>query len=128
MTTGPHASTARRLDRIRERIAAVIGAAVTQRRAAEARGAGYGDDLLGLLLLARDENDAAGGGLSDAEVVDEAMTILLAGHETTASALAWTWLLLDRHPEAQAAVEAETDALGASGSGPLIGVVRPVRT
>ena len=104
---------ARRLDRIRARICAVIGEAVEARRAAAARGDGFGDDLLGMLLVAADEE--TGEGLTDAEVVDEALTILLAGHETTASALAWTWLAMDRHPEAQAAVNAETDAV----EGPL---------
>ena len=101
----------RRLGRIRTRIVAVIGAAVTQRRAANARGEGFGDDLLGLLLLAHD--DETGEGLSDAEVIDEAIAILLAGHETTASALAWTMLLLDRHPDERATLETEATAAGA---------------
>lgn len=101
---------ARRIDRIRAQLVAVIGTAVTARRARHARGEGFGDDLLGLLLLAHD--DDTGEGLSDAEVVDEALTILLAGHETTASALAWTLLLLDRHPDARAPLEAEADAAG----------------
>ena len=104
---------ARRLDRVRERVCAVIGEAVDARRAAAARGDGVGDDLLGMLLVAADEE--TGEGLTDAEVIDEALTILLAGHETTASALAWTWLAMDRHPEAQATVDAETAAL----AGPL---------
>jgi cytochrome P450 len=54
-------------------------------------------DLLSLLLHARDEDD--GGGMSDRQVRDEAMTIFLAGHETTALALSWTWYLLATHPE-----------------------------
>src|SRR5581483_1140205 len=60
-----------------------------------------------MLLLARDEND--GSQLSDAEVRDEAMTLLLAGHETTANALAWAGLLLGRHPEAYARLRDEAD-------------------
>jgi cytochrome P450 len=64
------------------------------------------DDLLGLLMGARDED---GSGLSDRQLRDESMTLLLAGHETTANALTWAWYLLDRHPAARAALEAEVD-------------------
>ena len=97
----------RRLDRCRLDLLAVISEAIRERRAQS----DPGDDILGLLLVAQDEE--TGDGLSDTEVANEVMTILMAGHETTASALAWTWLLLDRHPEARAAVEAEADALPA---------------
>ncbi|MGB3543335.1 cytochrome P450 [Rubrivirga sp.] len=68
-----------------------------------------GDDLLSMLLEARDED--TGDGMTDLEVRDEAMTLLLAGHETTAVALAWTWALLAQHPEAEAALHHEVDAL-----------------
>ena len=68
-----------------------------------------GDDLLSMLLEARDQDtDEA---MTDLEVRDEAMTLLLAGHETTAVALAWTWLLLAQNPHAEAALHAEVDAL-----------------
>lgn len=67
------------------------------------------DDLLGMLLEAQDED--TGAGMTDEEVRDEAMTLLLAGHETTAVALAWTWSLLADHPEVEARLHAETDAL-----------------
>ena len=70
---------------------------------------GAGGDLLDLLLAARD--DETGGGLSDREVRDEAVTLLLAGHETTAVALTWTWALLAQNPDAQAQLQAEADAL-----------------
>jgi len=66
-------------------------------------------DLLDLLLSARDED--SGEGLSDAELRDEVVTLLLAGHETTAVALAWTWALLAENPEAEARLHAEVDAL-----------------
>ena len=56
-------------------------------------------DLLSILLLARDEH---GVGMSERQVRDEVMTLLLAGHETTALALTWAFLLLDRNPEARA--------------------------
>ena len=53
-------------------------------------------DLLSMLLAARDED---GSQMSDIELRDEAMTIFLAGHETTANALTWTWYLISQHPE-----------------------------
>ena len=99
---------ARRLDRVRARLVGVIGEAVRQRRRD-----GPGDDLLGLLLVAQDEE--TGAGLTDAEVVDEALVLLLAGHETTASALAWAWLLLAEHPDAEARLAAEAEAAGPLG-------------
>jgi cytochrome P450 len=57
-------------------------------------------DLLSILLRARDED--TGGRMTDKQVRDEAMTLFLAGHETTALALTWTWYLLSQHPEAEA--------------------------
>jgi cytochrome P450 len=66
-------------------------------------------DVLSMLLASRDEDGTA---MTDRQVRDEAMTLLLAGHETTANALAWTFLLLARHPEARERLEAELDALG----------------
>jgi cytochrome P450 len=70
-----------------------------------------GDDALSLLVRARDEVD--GGGLSDRQLRDEVMTLFLAGHETTANALTWTWHLLSQHPDVQAEVRREArDVLG----------------
>src|SRR5439155_4354486 len=66
-------------------------------------------DVLSMLLLARDEAD--GSQLGDEEVRDEAMTLLLAGHETTANALAWAQWLLGRHPDVYARLRAECDAV-----------------
>ena len=64
---------------------------IAQRRASgEDRG-----DLLSMLLLAQD-TEGDGGGMTDQQVRDEAMTIFLAGHETTANALTWTWYLLSQ--------------------------------
>src|SRR5512140_3486509 len=62
-------------------------------------------DVLSMLLLARDETD--GTGLTDREVRDEVMTLFLAGHETTANALTWTWHELGRNPAVLARVEEE---------------------
>ena len=53
-------------------------------------------DLLSMLLAAQDDEGGTGG-LSDVQVRDEAMTLILAGHETTANALTWTWYLLSQH-------------------------------
>jgi cytochrome P450 len=63
-------------------------------------------DLLSMLIASRDE-DPRGGGLTDQELRDEVMTIFLAGYETVANALAWTWLLLGQNPEAEAKLDAE---------------------
>jgi len=64
-------------------------------------------DLLSMLLLAKDED--SGAGLTDRQVRDEAMTLFLAGHETTAVALTWTWVLLDQYPPVRQRLENEVD-------------------
>ncbi len=67
-------------------------------------------DLLSMLLLARDEDD--GSGMTDKQVRDEAMTIFLAGHETTANATAWMWYLLAKNPEIFKKLQDELVVLG----------------
>jgi cytochrome P450 len=57
------------------------------------------NDLLSMLLAARDEE--TGEQMNDRQVRDEVMTLLLAGHETTANALSWAWYLLSQHPEVE---------------------------
>jgi cytochrome P450 len=74
-----------------------------------ARGTDRGD-VLSILLLARDEED--GQGLTDQQVRDEVMTLLLAGHETTANALTWAWYELARNPDALARLTAELEPFG----------------
>ena len=69
---------------------------------------GRDDDLLGLLLSVRDEQ---GEKLPLRRVRDEATTFMLAGHETTANALAWMWYLLAREPEARRRLLAEVDSV-----------------
>jgi cytochrome P450 len=64
-------------------------------------------DLLSMLISSRDENDATG--MSDEQIRDEVLTIFLAGYETTANALAWTWYLLSQNPDAEAKLHAELD-------------------
>ncbi|HEY6567900.1 MAG TPA: cytochrome P450, partial [Actinomycetota bacterium] len=66
-----------------------------------------GDDLLSLLLAAQED----GEGMSDRQVHDEALTLFLAGHETTSNALTWTLWFLARHPEADARLHAELDGV-----------------
>ncbi|MFP5245176.1 MAG: cytochrome P450 [Thermoanaerobaculia bacterium] len=67
-------------------------------------------DLLSMLLLATDvEGD--GGGMSDLQLRDETMTLFLAGHETTANALAWTWYLLARNPHVERELHRGLDAV-----------------
>jgi cytochrome P450 len=77
-------------------------------RARRAEGADRGD-LLSMLIAARDEDGR--GGMSDRQLRDELVTIILAGHETTAIALSWTWYLLAQNPEAEAKLHAELDAV-----------------
>jgi cytochrome P450 len=67
-------------------------------------------DLLSMLLLARDE-EGDGAHLTDTQVRDETMTLFLAGHETTANALTWTWHLLSQHPDVERRLHQEIDAV-----------------
>jgi cytochrome P450 len=72
---------------------------------AERRASGYDEgDLLSMLLEAQDED---GSHMTDAQLRDEVMTLFLAGHETTALALSWSWYLLATHPEAEQKFHAE---------------------
>ncbi len=68
------------------------------------------NDLLSRLILARDPE--SGAGMPDRQIRDELMTIFLAGHETTANALAWTYHLLGSHAEVEACLLAEIASLG----------------
>jgi cytochrome P450 len=83
----------------------IISRIITERRLS---GEDYGD-LLSMMLLAKDER---GEGMSDKQVRDEAMTLFIAGHETTATTLAWLWYLVATHPEVEAKLFAEVHALG----------------
>lgn len=92
-----------RLRSTRRRLDAATAEIIAQRRARNGRAstAPHGDDLLGLLL---------DSGLSDAEVRDELVTMIVAGHETVAASLAWTFMLLAEHPEVQDRTRAELAA------------------
>lgn len=65
-------------------------------------------DLMSMLLIAQDE-EGDGKGMTDLQVRDEIMTLFIAGHETTANALTWTWYLLSQNPDAEAKVWQEID-------------------
>jgi len=67
-------------------------------------------DLLSMLLRARDK-EGDGTGMSELQVRDEAMTLFLAGHETTAKALTWSWYLISENPQVESKFHAEVDAL-----------------
>jgi cytochrome P450 len=96
-----------RLARARHEMGAIIARLVAARRA----NGTAGDDLLAMLLDAR---DASGAPLDAQSVADELVTLLLAGHETTANALAWAWYLLARHPEIEARLHAEAVAVSSA--------------
>src|SRR5262249_23189795 len=98
----------RRFQRARARLDSTIYRIIEERRASSIdRG-----DLRSMLLLARDEEAKGdGSGMSDLQVRDEAMTLFLAGHETTSNALTWTWYLLSQHPEVEARLHRELDSV-----------------
>lgn len=69
----------------------------------------YGSDVLSLMMAARDENGQA---MSDEELKDELLTILFAGHETTATTLSWAFYQIYRHPDVLEKLQHELDSLG----------------
>jgi cytochrome P450 len=90
-----------RLQSQRRAIDAMLDAEIARRREEP------GEDILSLLVAARFED---GEPMDDAEIRDQLMTLLLAGHETTATGLAWTLDLLTRHPQVMARLVAAVDA------------------
>lgn len=93
----------RRFRQALETLDAIIYGLIESRR----RAPGARDDLLSMLLEAREEE--TGAGMSDRQLRDEVITIFFAGHETTATALAWTWYALIRHPDVDRRLRAELD-------------------
>ena len=91
----------RRLRAARATLDAIVYRMIAEHRA----GAGDASDLLSMLLASEDDDRQ----LDDDRVRDEAMTILLAGHETTANALAWTFYLLARNPDVERRLHRELD-------------------
>ena len=93
----------KRLKRARQTLDQVIYKIINERRAS---GEDTGD-LLSMLLMAQDEE--TGGAMSDEQIRDESLTLFLAGHETTANALVWTFYLLSQNSRAEAKFHAELD-------------------
>ena len=91
--------------RERAELRAIVEPIVTARRRSPETA---GDDLLALLLEARDE---AGGTLDDVGLTNELVMLILAGHETTANALTWTWYLLANHPAVERRLHDELDVV-----------------
>jgi cytochrome P450 len=94
----------RRFEKARDRLDATIARLIAERRSNPRDRT----DLLTLLILAQD-TEGDGGGMTDLQIRDEAMTIFLAGHETTANALAWTWHLLAQNPDSEVRMHEELD-------------------
>ncbi len=94
----------RRLQRAQNRLDATVYRIINEHRAG---GVDQGD-LLSMLLHAQDE-EGDGGRMADKQLRDEALTILLAGHETTANALTWVWYLLSENPDVEGTLHAEID-------------------
>ena len=101
----PGTWTMRRASR---RLRAAVGAIIARRRV----DGGEGDDLLGRLLSAR--HPETGEGMTDEQLINNLLTLLEAGHETTARALSWTLYLLARAPEWQARVREEVALVAGS--------------
>jgi cytochrome P450 len=71
-------------------------------------------DFLGMLMATRDrETDEA---MSDKQLIDEVLTLIVAGHETTAAALTWTWYLVSQHPDTADRLQDEADRSSADGT------------
>ena len=98
---GPYAKFVRAL----ETLETALGDHLAKVRAAEQPR----EDILSLMLAARYDDGSA---MSDAHIRDELRTIVTAGHETTALALAWAGDLVHRHPKVAAKIRADVDALG----------------
>lgn len=96
----------RRFDRAVKELDSIIYGVIEKRRARSEGGEGESNDLLSMLLHAKDDD---GSRMSDKQLRDECMTLFLAGHETTAITLSWTWLLLSQHPDVDAKLKREID-------------------
>jgi cytochrome P450 len=112
----------RRFQQAKDRLDATIYRMINQRRAS---GKDHGD-LLSMLMMAQDE-EGDGGTMTDEQVRDEALTIFLAGHETTANALTWTWYLLSQHPAVEAKLHDELDTVLEQGRVPTFDDVPRLR-
>jgi cytochrome P450 len=111
---------ARRFRHARATLDRVIYRLIADRRAEVAAGARDRGDLLTMLVRARDDVDVTAGddgGMTDLQLRDEALTILLAGHETTANALAWSLYFISQHPDVERRMHDEVDTVLSTGDG-----------
>jgi len=96
----------------RARLDRIVEGMIASRRALPREELERRGDLLSELVAARDEEGEGGSDrMSDQQLRDETLTIFLAGYETVANALSWTWYLLTQNPEAARRMEAEVDAV-----------------
>ena len=105
--------------RSKARLDAVVDRLIREHRQAAANGEPDKGDLLSMLLASTDDQADASGqltGMTDAQARDEVLTIFLAGYETVANGLAWTWYLLSQNPDVEAKLHAELDAVLGTGS------------
>jgi len=100
----PLAPAARRFQKARDRLDSIIYRIIAERRRSDLD---HGD-LISMLLFAQEED---GDRMSDEQVRDEAMTLFLAGHDTTTNALTWAWYLLAQHSDVEAKLYDELDAV-----------------
>jgi cytochrome P450 len=102
-----------RFRRARSRLDAVVHRIVVDHRSRARAGEGDNGDLLSMLMASRDEEGGVTerSGMTDEQLRDEIITIFLAGYETVANALTWTWLLLAQNPEAEARLHAELNSV-----------------
>lgn len=92
-----------RFRRAKQRLDEIVHGLIEQRR----QQTEPGDDVLGMLMAATEEDGS--GGMSDQDLRDEVMTLFMAGHETIATAMSWAWLLLHQHPQVADKVAAEVE-------------------
>ncbi|GAC1362182.1 MAG: cytochrome P450 [Acidobacteriaceae bacterium] len=106
--------------RSRARLDAIVGTLIADRRDEMRSDPGRDrGDLLSMLIASRyeaDDQSPGSDGMDDTQIRDEVLTIFLAGYETVANALAWTWYLLSQNPDPEARLQAELDQV--LGSGP----------
>ena len=95
----------RRFQNAKDKLDSIIYRLIEERRA----NPGEKSDLLSMLLEAQDEE--SGEGMTDVQVRDEALTLFLAGQESTANSLVWTWYLISTHPEVEKKVHEEVDSV-----------------
>jgi len=96
----------RRFEQAKSRLDSIIYGLIEERRA----NPGERKDLLSMLLDAQDE-EGGGEGMTDVQVRDEALTLFLAGQESTANSLVWTWYLISQHPQVEKKIHGEIDSV-----------------